>query len=67
MSANTWGYYRDVDTGKVAYLPCDAASVLPNLVPTEDDGDCVDCASDYGTTEVYEDVTDLYDIGNEED
>lgn len=44
MSANTWGLYRDRNTGRTGFYPEDAAAIFDSLEPidpTEDE--CVDC------------------------
>lgn len=62
MSANSWGLYRDRNTGRVGEYPTDAAAIFDNLEPVEDHkDDCVDC--NYG----YDDVADGYGFDATED
>lgn len=61
MSANSWGLYRDRNTGRVGEYPTDAAAIFDNLEPVEGHGDCVDC--NYG----YDDVADGYGFDVTED
>lgn len=56
MSANSWGLYRDRNTGRVGEYPTDAAAIFDNLEPVEGhEGDCVDCNYEYDEFDVTED------------
>lgn len=56
MSANSWGLYRDRNTGRVGEYPTDAAAIFDNLEPVEDHEDnCVDCNYEYDEFDVTED------------
>lgn len=56
MSANSWGLYRDRNTGRVGEYPTDAAAIFDNLEPVEDHkDDCVDCNYEYDEFDVTED------------
>ena len=48
MSANSWGLYRDRNTGRVGEYPADAAAIFTNLEPVSDEEakDCIDCEFD---------------------
>lgn len=43
MSANKWGFYRDINTGRTGAYPCDVARLFDNLVPADHEDGCVDC------------------------
>ena len=72
MSANSWGLYRDRNTGRVSEYPTDAAAIFANLEPVEDhEDDCVDCNYDYAVADndgfdIVVEVDD-YDSEYEED
>lgn len=56
MSANSWGLYRDRNTGRVGEYPTDAAAIFDNLEPVEDHEDeCVDCNYEYDEFDNSED------------
>lgn len=56
MSANSWGLYRDRNTGRVGEYPADAAAIFANLEPVEGrEDECVDCNYAYDEFDVTED------------
>ena len=65
MSANSWGLYRDRNTGRVGEYPADAAAIFDNLEPVDSEyDDCVDCKYDYATDDVADDYGfDSADLG----
>lgn len=64
MSANSWGLYRDRNTGRVGEYPADAAAIFDNLEPVDSEyDDCVDCDYEYDNAVEVDD----YDFEYEED
>lgn len=69
MSANSWGLYRDRNTGRVGEYPTDAAAIFDNLEPVEDhEDDCVDCNYEYDEFDATEDsLEEDYELDEEDE